>query len=182
LFNVALEKVVTDAGINTRGNIFYKSVQILAFAYDIDIIGRTQKSMKETFLNLERAVKKMNLQSNQNEIKYAPVIKNECANGPVHKEIGSYKFETVCIFNYLGSEVNCKNDVSDEIKKRVLAADKCLHGLRKHLKSRLISRKTRIMMYKVPVRPMPSYASEARPLSGLDEIILSIFLKEILEI
>jgi hypothetical protein len=39
LFNIALEKVVRDAGINTRGTIFCKSVQILAFADDIDIIG-----------------------------------------------------------------------------------------------------------------------------------------------
>jgi sorting nexin-29 len=45
LFNVALEKV-KDAGINTRGTIFYKSVQILAFADDIDTIGRIQESMK----------------------------------------------------------------------------------------------------------------------------------------
>ncbi|PNF28690.1 hypothetical protein B7P43_G07879, partial [Cryptotermes secundus] len=70
LFNIALEKVVRDAGINTRGIIFYKSVQILAFADDIDIIGRTQKSMKEAFLNLERAAKEMNLQINQNKTKY----------------------------------------------------------------------------------------------------------------
>jgi hypothetical protein len=34
-----------DAGINTRGTIFYESVQILAFTDDIDIIGRTQKSL-----------------------------------------------------------------------------------------------------------------------------------------
>jgi hypothetical protein len=47
LFYIALEKVVRDAGINARGTIFYKSVQILAFADGIDIIGRTQKSMKD---------------------------------------------------------------------------------------------------------------------------------------
>jgi hypothetical protein len=93
-----------------------------------------------------------------------PVTKNELANGPVHIEIGSYKFETVCSFTYLVSEVKFKNDISDEIKRHVLAANKCLHGLRKHLKSRLISKKTRIMMYKVLVRPVLSYASETWPL------------------
>jgi hypothetical protein len=67
LFNIALEKVVRDACINTRGTIFYKSVQILVFADDIDIIGRTQKCMKDAFLNLERAAKKTNLQINQNK-------------------------------------------------------------------------------------------------------------------
>jgi hypothetical protein len=109
-----------------------------------------------------------------------PVTKNECANGPVHIEIGSYKFETVCSFNILGSEVNCKNDISDEIKKHVMTANKCLHGFRKHLKSQLISRKTRIMMYKVLVRPVLSYASETWPLSRLDERMLSIFERRIL--
>jgi hypothetical protein len=54
-----------------------------------------KKSTKETFLNLEKAAKKMNLQINQNKTKYMPVTKNECANGPVHIEIGSYKCETV---------------------------------------------------------------------------------------
>jgi sorting nexin-29 len=60
---MALEKVITDADINIRGSIFYKSVQILAFADDIDII-RTQKAMKQMFINLERAAKKMHLQIN----------------------------------------------------------------------------------------------------------------------
>jgi hypothetical protein len=64
----------------------------------------------------------MNLQINQNKTKYMPVTKNERASGPVHIEIGSYKFEIVCSFTHLGSEVNCKNEISDEIKKRVLAA------------------------------------------------------------
>jgi sorting nexin-29 len=90
-----------EINTNTRGTIFYKSVQILAFADDIDIIGRTQKSMKAAFLNLERAAKKVNLQINQNKSKYMPVTKNECSHGPVYIEIGSYKFQTVCSFTYL---------------------------------------------------------------------------------
>jgi hypothetical protein len=95
------------------------------------------------------------------------LTKNECANGPIHIEIGSYKFETVCSFTYLGSEVNCKNDISDEIKKCILAANTCFHGFRKLLKSWLTARKTRIMMYKVLVRLVLSYASETWPLSRL---------------
>jgi sorting nexin-29 len=54
LFNIDLEKVIRDLGINQRGTIFYKSVQILAYADDTDIIGRAQKAMKEAFTNLER--------------------------------------------------------------------------------------------------------------------------------
>jgi len=44
LFNTASEKVIRDAAVNTRGTIFYKPIQILAYADDIDITGRTQVS------------------------------------------------------------------------------------------------------------------------------------------
>ena len=46
LFNIALEKTIRDANINQRGNIFYKSVQILTYADDIDIISRSPKFFK----------------------------------------------------------------------------------------------------------------------------------------
>jgi sorting nexin-29 len=36
LFNIALEKVIREAGVQTRGTIFYKSVQILAYADDVE--------------------------------------------------------------------------------------------------------------------------------------------------
>ncbi|GFS89890.1 putative endonuclease-reverse transcriptase [Trichonephila clavipes] len=45
LFILALEKVVRDSGINSRGNIFNKSIQLLAFADDIDIIAQTPTAL-----------------------------------------------------------------------------------------------------------------------------------------
>jgi hypothetical protein len=70
LFNIALEKVVRDAALNIRGTIFYKSVQILAYADDIDIIGRTQSAIIEAFNSLEKAAKDMNLLIHQDKTKY----------------------------------------------------------------------------------------------------------------
>jgi sorting nexin-29 len=65
LFNLALEMVVRKAGIQTNGTIFYKSVQILAYADDIDIIARSRKALKEAFLSLERATREMGLRINE---------------------------------------------------------------------------------------------------------------------
>jgi sorting nexin-29 len=65
LFNIALEKVIRDTAVNIRGTIFYKSVQILAYADGIDIIGRTQSAIIEAFTSLEKAAKGMNLFINQ---------------------------------------------------------------------------------------------------------------------
>ena len=55
LFNMALEKIIREANINQRGNILYKSVQILAYADDIDIISRSLKSLQEVTIALDRA-------------------------------------------------------------------------------------------------------------------------------
>jgi hypothetical protein len=116
--------------------------------------------MKETFSSSEKAAKEMGLQVNQEKTKYMPVTKKDYAHIPSHIEIGPYHFEIVHSFTYLGSEVNCKNDVS---------ANRCFHGLRKHFKSQLISWKTKITLYKVFVRPVATYASEAWTLTVADE-------------
>jgi hypothetical protein len=59
LFNVAKH----------QKTIFYKSLQILAYADDIDIIGRTQSAMIEAFTRLEKAAKDLNLFINQEKTK-----------------------------------------------------------------------------------------------------------------
>jgi sorting nexin-29 len=38
LFNIALEKVIRDSGIQTTGSIFFNTVQIQAYADDIDLM------------------------------------------------------------------------------------------------------------------------------------------------
>jgi hypothetical protein len=55
LFNLALEKVVRSAQINRTGTIFNKSVQVLAFADDVDIIGRSEAAVKEAYVALKAA-------------------------------------------------------------------------------------------------------------------------------
>jgi hypothetical protein len=47
LFNTALEKIIHEANINQHGNIFYKSVQVLAYSDDNDIISRSPKSLQK---------------------------------------------------------------------------------------------------------------------------------------
>jgi sorting nexin-29 len=64
---LALEKVVRDVGIQTNGTIFYKSVQLFAYADDTDIIARSPTALKEAFLSLERAAGVMGLKINEGE-------------------------------------------------------------------------------------------------------------------
>jgi hypothetical protein len=121
----------------------------------------------------------MHLQINQGKTKYMPVTKKIYTDDPTYLEISSYKFETFYSFVYLGLEVNYKNDISVDIQKRILSANRCFHGLRKHLKSHLISRKTKTLMYKVLVRPVLTYASETWTLLKTGDRLLSVFERRI---
>jgi sorting nexin-29 len=53
LFNKALQKAIIDSCIQTNGNIFAKSVQILAYADDDVLVARTCKDLVEGFHSLE---------------------------------------------------------------------------------------------------------------------------------
>jgi hypothetical protein len=50
LFTIAPEKVIRDSGIQTRETIFFKTVHILAFANDIDLMACTIPGLSEAFL------------------------------------------------------------------------------------------------------------------------------------
>jgi hypothetical protein len=99
--------------------------------------------MIEAFTSLEKTAKDSNLFINQDKTKYMPVTKKSHANYPHYQEVGSYKFQVIHSFTYLGSDVICNNDISAEIKKCILAANRCFHGLRKHLRSHLTSKNTK---------------------------------------
>jgi hypothetical protein len=69
LFNVVLEVIVRPANLETIGTIYNKETQLLAYADDIDIVGRSQSAVRNAYLALERegakvGLKKMNKQQN----------------------------------------------------------------------------------------------------------------------
>jgi len=137
LFNLALEKVVRNAGIQTSGTIFYKSVQLLAYAEDIDVIARSRAALKEAFLSLERAAGEMGLRINEKKIKY--LATRESKNQQMHFQIKNFNFEAIRSFTYLGSLININNDNSAEIKKRILMANKGFYGLKRQFWSQILS-------------------------------------------
>jgi hypothetical protein len=136
--------------------------------------------MIAAFNSLEKAAKDINLLINQDKTKYMPVTNKSHANYPHHLEVGTYKFQVINSFTYLGSDVKCNNDNSEEIQTRILAANRCFHGLRKHLMSHLNSNNTKIFMYKLLIRPVLTHASETWTLSKTNERRLGLFERKVL--
>jgi hypothetical protein len=78
LFNIALECAIRKSGIQTKGTTFYKSVQLMAYADDIVIIGRSLASIKEGFHLLEEASKKVGRVINKGTIQYMVAANTLC--------------------------------------------------------------------------------------------------------
>jgi hypothetical protein len=55
LFNIALAKAARGAGLDITGTTLHISVQKLANADDVTVIGRYERAVKEAFIQLETA-------------------------------------------------------------------------------------------------------------------------------
>jgi hypothetical protein len=82
LFNIALKKVIRDAGILRHSTVLGHSTQILAFADDIDLVSITLHNLKKNLIMLEEAAEAIGLKINEAKTKLMLVTnkKREHAN------------------------------------------------------------------------------------------------------
>jgi hypothetical protein len=59
-----LEVIVRRATLQTTGTIYNKETPLLAYADDIDIVGRSQSVVRDAYLALEREAAKVALKIN----------------------------------------------------------------------------------------------------------------------
>ena len=62
--------------------------------------------------------------------------------------------EVVKDFVYLGSCISTDNDISLEIRRRITVANRCYFGLRKQLRKKALSWRTKICLYKSLILPV----------------------------
>jgi len=144
------------------------------------IIGRSLASMKEAFQVLQEASKEGGLVSNKGKTKYMVAANTQNCSKPHANEIRRYNFERVDGFTCCGSLVTGNNDVSEEITNHLIATNRSYFELRSELKSQLLSRETKILIYKTLVRPIFTYATETWTTTKNDERRLSIFERKVL--
>ncbi|VVC39091.1 Reverse transcriptase domain [Cinara cedri] len=71
LFNLVLERVIREININNQGfKLQDSSIELLAYADDIVLLGESQDSLKNIFLKLEKAAAKVGLQCNEGKTAY----------------------------------------------------------------------------------------------------------------
>jgi endonuclease/exonuclease/phosphatase family metal-dependent hydrolase len=182
-FNIALEKIIREAQIQTRGTTFTKSVQILGFADDIDLVGWTKEDINEAFQGLEREARQLGLKVNETKTKYMLTTKQESLRQRIGQsvQLGEYNFEVVEEFIYLGSLLNANGDnTSKEISRRIIMANRCFYGLIKLVRSRTLPKSSKLILYKTLILPVLMYGSETWTMTQADENQLGVFERKIL--
>jgi hypothetical protein len=182
LFNVVLEVIVRRANLQTTGTIHNKETQLLAYADDIDIVGKSQSAVGDAYLALEREAAKESLKINEQKTKYMIAAPNDRTIRDVGQSvaIGDKYFEVVIEFVYLGSLITPTNDMSLEIQRRIQTANRCFFGLRKHLRSSPLSSHTKFTIHKTLIRPVWLYGSETCVLAKREENQLLVFVRKVL--
>jgi hypothetical protein len=64
------EVIVRRANLQTTGTIYNKETQQLAYADDIDIVGRSQPAVRDAYLALEIEAAKVGLNINEQKTKF----------------------------------------------------------------------------------------------------------------
>jgi hypothetical protein len=85
--------------------------------------------VNDAFVSLERAASEMGLRINEGETKYLTTRVNK--NQPKYFQTQKFKFETVQSLTDLGSLTDANNDISAEIKERILLANKGFYRIKR---------------------------------------------------
>jgi hypothetical protein len=77
-----------------------------------------------------------------------------------NKKIGNSSIERLEEFKYLGTALTNQNSIQKEIKRRMKPGNACYHLMRNILSSSLLSKNTKIKIYRTVILPFVLYGCE----------------------
>jgi len=155
-----------------------QQLSIVAYADDLVIIAENEESLKQSTKELIMAGKEIGLHINGDKTKYLILSRQHHTTRQL--EIEGFSFERIEHFKYLGAWVNENANSQEEIRKKLIAANRCYFGLSTLFKSKLLSRRSKTTLYKVLIRPIALYASETWATTKMDKKKLDVFERKIL--
>ncbi|XP_024886565.1 uncharacterized protein LOC112464029 [Temnothorax curvispinosus] len=119
------------ANIRRNATLLNHRYQILDYADDLDVAGRSLKEVREIFEAIKEEARKVRLQINADKIKFMVVSRSQVAKRKYGQRliIRQYSFEVVSEFTYLGSVISKDNNEAAEIKRRMVKANRAYFSL-----------------------------------------------------
>jgi hypothetical protein len=133
-------------------------------------------TLKQIYLELEKEAERYGLIVNEGKTKYMVMSTSRI---PQNINIGNRTFEGVSQFRYLGALVNGQNEISDCIKDRIQNGNRAYYANLKLFKSKLLTRNTKVKIYRTLVRPVVTYGSETWKLKTGEKNALRYFERKI---
>ena len=99
--------------------------------------------------------------ANPEKIKYMRFSASPSRRSVKGATINGVTYEGVAKFIYLGTLISNDNSVEKEIQRRILACNRTYFVAISLFRSLLLSRATKIILYKTLIRPVVSYGVEA---------------------
>jgi len=112
LFNIALEYVIRQLSVHTT-TTFHRSVQLIGYADDINITGRTKRVISDVYGELKERAKEVGLIINVDKTK--AMVQNRRLGKGETLTVEDHKIKVVRRFKYLGTVINDSNDETEEI-------------------------------------------------------------------
>jgi len=178
LFSTLMEMLMRKLEI--RGNITTRLKQACLYADDVVLATRTKQALINTLQKLKQEAEKYGLTINQNKIKYMRHSRTQTNGKDTEIEIEGIKIEEVRNTKYLGTIKTKDKLIEEEIKERIAAGNRASFANQKILQSKLISKKTKMKLYKALIRPVAIYGSECWILTENIKEKLLVFERKIL--
>ncbi|KAJ4443308.1 hypothetical protein ANN_04976 [Periplaneta americana] len=135
LFDITLDWVIRQTDIDINNTLMYKSVQVVGYADDLDIMGRSKAKVEETLKDLEKATGKIGLNINNSKTKWMIQSRNTLIS---NQQIGSERFETMKDFKHLGSVITNDKKEWTDIQICITKGNQTYFALLDILKSRFV--------------------------------------------
>ena len=90
--------------------------------------------------------------------------------------------EVVKEFCYLGTVVTSDNDISSEIRRRIIQGNRAYYGFHRLLRSRRLQARTKCEIHRTLIRPVVLYGHESWTIRVDDASALGVFERRILRI
>jgi hypothetical protein len=95
-------------------------------------------------------------------------------------EVEGKSYEAVNQFIYLGSQINSKNSIQDEIRRKIQAGNGSLFANKKLLNNKDLNATSKLQIYKSTMRPTVTYGCETWAMTVTEQNRLLVFERRVL--